>query len=97
MIFINLEKCIACRKCEKICPTLAIGFDNQPYLAYPEKCWHCCACIKECPANAITLKLPPHLGDQRYSMLVEDEGKTMVFRILFEGKQVHEMRIEVRK
>ncbi|MBE8540648.1 4Fe-4S binding protein [Geoglobus acetivorans] len=97
MIVFDLEKCIKCRKCERICPTLTIGFDEFPRLAYPEKCWHCCACIKECPAEAIRLRLPPHIGDQRYEMLVKDEGKSMIFQILFEGRKIDEMKIQVRK
>jgi len=97
VIVFDYDLCIKCEKCEKICPCLAIEMNEFPMLAYPEKCWHCCACIKECPSDAIRLRLPPHIGDQRYEMLVRDERNEMIFRILFDGEPVDEMRIRVRK
>ncbi len=97
MIVFDYELCIKCQKCEKICPCLAIEMDDFPELAYPDKCWHCCACIKECPSNAIKLRLPPHIGDQRYEMLVLDKQNAMVFQVFFNGKMIDEMSIQVRK
>jgi len=45
--------CIACRKCEKVCPTDAIHvIDNLAVIDY-EKCISCKKCIKECPRNII--------------------------------------------
>ena len=97
MIRIDLDKCIKCGKCEKICPCSVIKLNEYPEAVYPEKCWHCASCVKECPAKAITLKLPPHIGDQRYELLAFKEGKEMVFQILFEGRVVEEMRVQVRR
>lgn len=97
MIVFNHEICIKCGKCEKICPSLAIAMNDYPVLKYVDKCWHCCACIKECPARAIRLRLPPHIGDQRYELLAFEDGKDMVYRVFFEDNLVEEMRVQVRK
>ncbi|WP_456369536.1 4Fe-4S binding protein [Geoglobus sp.] len=96
MIIFDYDSCIRCGKCEKICPSLAIVMDGTPILEFPDKCWHCCACIKECPSRAIRLRLPPHIGDQRYELLAFEEGQDMVYRVYFDGQLVDEMRIRVR-
>ena|SRR5574344_1693233 len=46
------EKCIGCRKCEKICPMDNICIkDGKP--VWNGKCMHCMACISICPVRAI--------------------------------------------
>ncbi len=97
MIVFDYEACIKCGKCEKICPSIAIAMEEYPRLRYADKCWHCCACVKECPARAIRLKLPPHIGDQRYELLAFEDGKDVVYQVLFEGEMVEEMRVQVRR
>lgn len=45
--------CIACRKCEKTCPTNAITVtDNLAHIDY-EKCINCLECVKVCPTKCI--------------------------------------------
>ncbi len=46
------DKCIACRKCVKVCPLSNITMkDNRP--VWGNKCTHCMACINQCPKDAI--------------------------------------------
>ena len=45
--------CIACRKCEKACPSGAIKVvDNCAVIDY-EKCTSCGLCAKECPTGCL--------------------------------------------
>ncbi|MEG0571422.1 MAG: RnfABCDGE type electron transport complex subunit B [Oscillospiraceae bacterium] len=46
--------CIACKKCEKVCPTNAITVsDNHAHIDY-DKCTNCGACVDVCPQHCIT-------------------------------------------
>ena len=62
---ISLEKCIACGKCEKVCPILAIameenGTDSRKRPVINEEiCLGCGVCARNCPAKAIELERRP--------------------------------------
>jgi len=45
--------CIACFKCEKVCPSDAIHVKNNLALVDYDKCTHCGECIKVCPTKVI--------------------------------------------
>ena len=45
--------CIACRKCEKSCPSGAITVNNNVASIDPEKCTNCGLCMSQCPTGAI--------------------------------------------
>ncbi|KPK39086.1 MAG: hypothetical protein AMJ78_09055, partial [Omnitrophica WOR_2 bacterium SM23_29] len=48
--------CIACHKCEKVCPTAAIKvIDNLAQIDY-EKCTSCGECVKACPTKCIIMR-----------------------------------------
>lgn len=46
----DMNKCIDCKICAKVCPLGSINFDNVEEV--PGKCMKCCACIKKCPTDA---------------------------------------------
>jgi NAD-dependent dihydropyrimidine dehydrogenase PreA subunit len=51
---IDQDKCTACGKCRKVCPSDAItGEKKVPHTIDPEKCIRCGACISECKFDAI--------------------------------------------
>jgi NADH:ubiquinone oxidoreductase subunit F (NADH-binding)/(2Fe-2S) ferredoxin/Pyruvate/2-oxoacid:ferredoxin oxidoreductase delta subunit len=51
---IDKDKCTACGKCKKVCPSDAItGEKKVPHTIDPEKCIRCGACISECNFDAI--------------------------------------------
>lgn len=62
---ISLEKCIACGKCAKVCPILAIameenGTDSRKRPVINEEiCLGCGVCARNCPAKAIELERRP--------------------------------------
>jgi NADH:ubiquinone oxidoreductase subunit F (NADH-binding)/(2Fe-2S) ferredoxin len=48
------EKCTACGKCKKVCPSEAISGEKKvPHTIDPKKCIRCGACISECNFDAI--------------------------------------------
>ena len=48
------DKCTACGKCKKVCPSDAItGEKKVPHTIDPDKCIRCGACISECKFDAI--------------------------------------------
>jgi NAD-dependent dihydropyrimidine dehydrogenase PreA subunit/bacterioferritin-associated ferredoxin len=50
------EKCIGCRTCEKVCPTLAIKMVDRVAVIDLDKCTGCGNCEQRCPVYAIELK-----------------------------------------
>ena len=62
---VNLDKCVGCRLCVKICPSGAVSVKNvldeqaKPAVDFSlseEKCVSCGLCAESCPENAITLE-----------------------------------------
>ncbi|MEE0421033.1 MAG: EFR1 family ferrodoxin [Lachnospiraceae bacterium] len=50
--FYATDACIACGKCEKVCPTKNIRIENGKPV-WGKDCTHCMACICRCPKEAI--------------------------------------------
>ncbi|HUJ69466.1 MAG TPA: FAD-binding protein [Syntrophorhabdales bacterium] len=51
--------CIACGKCESVCPVGAIRYDEkgEPVIEF-DKCIGCGKCVKACPASALKMAYP---------------------------------------
>nr|MCR4929924.1 EFR1 family ferrodoxin [Lachnospiraceae bacterium] len=51
---VDINKCVGCGKCEKICPMGNIKIENGKAVS-KDKCTMCYRCINLCPNQAITL------------------------------------------
>ncbi|WP_105617452.1 4Fe-4S binding protein [Vallitalea okinawensis] len=49
---VDLDKCTACRLCERICPYFAITYEGR-ITFNEEKCFGCELCLSKCPVGAI--------------------------------------------
>ncbi len=54
---VNLDKCVGCSLCTKICPTGTLSMDKESKKAYNTGvfCDEVWGCIKMCPVDAITI------------------------------------------
>ena len=53
---INIELCIGCELCAKLCPNNALSmFNDLPIITTPEACDYAGACQEICPTDAISL------------------------------------------
>ena len=55
---LDLNKCVGCGNCVKICPMDVFYFDNnenKSVLAYPEQCQSCAQCYLHCIGNSLTM------------------------------------------
>ncbi len=50
--FFATDKCIGCKKCEKVCPLNNIHIENNKPV-WRDSCAHCMACFSGCPVEAI--------------------------------------------
>jgi len=54
-VIINKEKCIACGRCQNVCPMLAIEDKNSKEYKISHFCNRCGKCIDVCPGGAINI------------------------------------------
>lgn len=53
---VNINSCVACGCCVKVCPLKAIEIHSGIYACVEEeKCVGCGKCAKECPASVIEI------------------------------------------
>ncbi len=56
VIRVDLNKCIGCQRCYKICPMDVFRFDyvrQKSVIAYPENCQSCGQCYLNCPSHSL--------------------------------------------
>ncbi|MFE7543300.1 4Fe-4S dicluster domain-containing protein [Streptomyces platensis] len=65
---VSAERCIACDKCIKVCPTNVFdrGEDGIPVLARHTDCQTCFQCEANCPADAL------YVAPQTYPLPADD-------------------------
>ena len=54
-IFYDSEKCVNCRKCEKVCNNNQHVFDTNKHIFLYNNCKKCLKCVFECPINALEI------------------------------------------
>jgi ferredoxin len=53
---VDLERCVRCGKCEKVCPTGAIMVDEDIFRVDSSRCNGCGQCIERCRHEALSLR-----------------------------------------
>jgi Fe-S-cluster-containing hydrogenase component 2 len=56
---IDLEDCISCGKCSRVCPVLAISMKDKKPVVDESICLGCGVCARNCPKKTITLQRRP--------------------------------------
>eukprot|EP00768_Dysnectes_brevis_P002356 gnl/Dysnectes_brevis/178_a206_5807.p1 GENE.gnl/Dysnectes_brevis/178_a206_5807~~gnl/Dysnectes_brevis/178_a206_5807.p1 ORF type:complete len:262 (-),score=92.45 gnl/Dysnectes_brevis/178_a206_5807:110-895(-) len=71
---INIDSCIGCGKCVKVCPSRVIKLvDSKATLASPKRCIGCGHCAASCPVGAISMfDVTPEKVEISSKTIVED-------------------------
>lgn len=74
-IKINLDKCINCKKCTRICPgnLINLNSENQVEIKDKDRCWGCLACLKECPVEAISYSIGNLEGEGELTLKINKD------------------------
>ena len=75
---VDVDKCVLCLTCVRVCPHAAISIDRQKEAAAVSllSCQRCGICAAECPAKAITL---PGFSDEQVVADVGEKPQLTVF------------------
>ena len=86
LIFNEIDQCIGCMMCAKVCPTDCILIDSQRieflqkewvsvFDVHHLKCIHCGLCTEHCPTGSLTVTGRFELSDSNPSNFIEKFGK----------------------
>ncbi|TKG96002.1 4Fe-4S dicluster domain-containing protein [Puteibacter caeruleilacunae] len=65
-IKVNLDKCVSCTHCIKVCPTEAIRVIKGKAVINKDRCVDCGECLRACPVNAFYVEQDDLLQIQKY-------------------------------
>eukprot|EP00792_Barthelona_sp_PAP020_P004059 TRINITY_DN1858_c0_g1_i1.p1 TRINITY_DN1858_c0_g1~~TRINITY_DN1858_c0_g1_i1.p1 ORF type:complete len:317 (-),score=85.76 TRINITY_DN1858_c0_g1_i1:1643-2593(-) len=79
-IIVDNDKCIGCRKCISVCPTMAIVFgDNNRPIWDSLSCIGCLTCINHCNSEALDTEATKVRSKYVFKPKVVDEGWTTMY------------------
>lgn len=97
-IEIDLNKCIACKKCTKVCPGNLLYIENNKAKSYENNsCWDCAACIKECPVKAISMYLQTEIGGNGTKLRAEYREEDVLWEIETIDGEIEKIIVEKSK
>ena len=79
---VDLERCVRCGKCEKVCPTGAIMVDEDIFRVDSSRCNECRQCVDRCPADALFITTNSELEERDKEgrmMALHDEHKDELY------------------
>lgn len=65
--------CIACMKCEDICPSSAIKVAGNGYIIDKDRCSSCYKCVEACPSSALSLVAKEYTAEQLLDSILKDK------------------------
>ena len=91
VVKIDLNTCIGCVKCIKVCPVDAIvGAAKHAHVVLPDVCTGCNLCIEPCPVDCIEVVPLPHGSVMDRSMEAQSRSR-------FEKRQRRLAALDLRK
>jgi len=88
--FVNEEKCVACRTCQKWCPVDAIAVEEKASIDQ-DRCIGCAECTISCPTGAIAVNwesssksVQERMVEYTYGVLKNKAGKCAFFNFIID-------------
>lgn len=87
---IDLDMCIGCKICEKVCPTIVIKVVDKKAVVDETNCTGCGGCEQRCPTRAITLikRDAPYTIEFKIDPKNEEEINKLCMKAKFHPEQI---------